>query len=103
MKYWLLGCTAMLVVGCAGAAPFDRGDPKTGKALFDKAGCDTCHASLMGGDGSRLFTRPDRKIKSADALLKRVNSCAGQVGAQWFSDEEEHVASYLNRRYYKFK
>ena len=104
MKYRLLAsCAALLAVSVAGAAPFPKGDPKTGKVLFDKARCDACHASMMGGDGARLFTRPDHKINSADALLKQVKFCAAQVGAQWFPEEEEHVAAYLNQQYYKFK
>ena len=94
--------TALMLASSALAAPFPKGDPKAGKALFDKAKCDACHASLMGGDGAKLFTRPERKMKSAEALLKRVTFCAGQVGAQWFPDEEEHVAAYLNQQYYKF-
>ena len=103
MKYWIAGCAALLVVSVTIAAPFPKGDPKTGKALFDKAKCDACHASMMGGDGSKLYTRPDHKIKSAEALLKQVAFCSGQVGAQWFPEEEEHVAAYLNQQYYKFK
>ena len=94
--------TALMLASSALAAPFPKGDPKAGKALFDKAKCDACHASLMGGDGAKLFTRPERKMKSAEALLKQVKFCAGQVGAQWFADEEEHVAAYLNQQYYKF-
>ncbi len=94
---------ALLLAGSAFAAPFPKGDPKAGKVLFDNAKCNACHASLMGGDGTRLFTRAERKISSADALLKQVKFCAAQVGAQWFPEEEEHVAAYLNQQYYKFK
>jgi hypothetical protein len=104
MKYRLTGYAAILLaVSIASAAPFPKGDPKTGKALFDKAKCDACHASMMGGDGSKLFTRPDHKIKSADALLKQIQFCTSQLSVQWFPDEEEHVAAYLNQQYYKFK
>jgi cytochrome c peroxidase len=103
MEYRLLCCIALLLAtSVAGAAPFPKGDPKTGKALFDKAKCDACHASLMSGDGNKMFTRADRKMKSADALLRQVQFCAAQVGAQWFADEEQHVASYLNQQFYKF-
>jgi cytochrome c2 len=102
MKIALTIMTALMLAGSALAAPFPKGDPKAGKALFDKAKCDACHASMMGGDGTKLFTRPERKMKSADALLKQVRFCAGQVGAQWFSEEEEHVAAYLNQQYYRF-
>ena len=103
MKMTLAVVSALILAGSAQAAPFAKADPKTGKALFDKAKCDACHASLMGGDGAKLFTRPERKMKNAEALLKQVKFCAGQVGAQWFPDEEEHVAAYLNQQYYKFR
>ncbi len=102
MKYRSAGCAALLAISIASAAPFPKGDPKTGKALFDKARCGACHVSMTGGDGSRLFTRPERKVRSPEALLKQVKFCSAQVGAQWFPDEEEHVAAYLNQQYYKF-
>jgi len=103
MRCLLAGSLALLVAGGVAAAPLAQADPKAGKALFDKAKCDECHASLTGGDGSRLFTRPEHKVKSADALIRQVRFCAAQVGAQWFPDEEEQVAAYLNQQYYKFK
>jgi cytochrome c2 len=103
MKYPLASCAALLAISIASAAPFPKGDPKAGKALFDKARCDACHAAMMDGDGSRLFTRPEHKVRSPQALLKQVKFCSAQVGAQWFPDEEEHVAAYLNQQYYKFK
>ena len=103
MKQTLILITTMILAGTAFAAPFPKGDPKAGKVLFDNAKCGACHASMMGGDGSRLFTHPERKVNGPDALLKRVKFCATQVGARWFSDEEEHVAAYLNQQYYKFK
>jgi cytochrome c2 len=102
MKIFLAGCAALLTVGIATAAPFPKGDAKAGKMLFDKAKCDACHASMMGGNASLLFTRAERKMKTADALLKQVQFCAAQVGAQWFAEEEQHVAAYLNQQFYKF-
>ena len=103
MKMALAAVSALVLAGSVLAAPFPKGDPKAGKVLFDNAKCNACHASMMGGDGARIFTRAERKINSADALLKQVKFCAAQVGAQWFPEEEEHVAAYLNQQYYKFK
>ena len=102
MKTALAIISALMLAGPALAEPFPKGNSKTGKTLFDAAKCNACHVSLMGGDGYRLFTRPERKVRSAEALLKQVKFCSGQVGAQWFPDEEEHVAAYLNQQYYKF-
>jgi len=104
MTKYLLACSiALVAAGAAAAAAFAQGDPKTGKTLYDKAQCAGCHAGRFGGDGSAIYTHPEHKVKSADALLKQVKFCAAQVGAQWFPDEEEHVAAYLNQQYYKFK
>ena len=103
MKYRCIACSGLLLIGTAHAAAFPKGDYKAGKLLFDQAKCGACHTSMMGGDGNRLFTRPDRKINSADALFKQVQFCAAQVGAQWFADDEQHVGAYLNQQFYKFQ
>lgn len=94
----LLAPTAALA-----ASPFRNGDPKAGEALINKAKCNSCHASMYGGDGSEMYTRDNRKVKTPQELLARVRFCNTQAGANWFPDEEEHVAAYLNQKYYKFK
>ena len=93
----------LALTGVALAAPFPKSDPAAGAKLFNEAKCDGCHAQRLGGDGSSIYTRPDHKVKSADALLKQVRACVTQLNVQWFPDEEEHVAAYLNEKYYKFK
>lgn len=84
------------------AAPFPKADPAAGGKLYADAKCSGCHIQRVGGDGSAMYTRPDRRVKSADALLKQVRMCTTQLNTQWFPDEEEHVAAWLNQRYYKF-
>lgn len=96
----LLG--ALLIAGGATAAPFDKGDPKAGKALHDKA-CVKCHVDMVGGDGSRLYTRSDRKTRSAQQLAARISGCNANTGAGWFPEDEAHVGAWLNQQYYKFK
>lgn len=85
------------------ANPFPGADPKAGHKLMEKAHCDACHASLAGGDGSAIYTRADRKVKSAQGLLAQVRFCSTQLNANWFPEDEENVAAYLNQQYYKFK
>ena len=77
-------------------------DPKAGKKLHD-AKCIACHQRLVGGDGSDIYTRIDRKVQTPKALLQRISACNAQVNAGWFPEEEEHAAAYLNQQYYKFK
>lgn len=85
------------------ADPFPKANLQTGKRLFDEAKCNACHNSLMGGDGSKIFTRPEHKVKDAQALLKMVRFCVNQTGAQVFPEDVEHLAAYLNQQFYKFQ
>ena len=96
-----LFCGALLASG-AHAAPFAKGDPVKGKALHDKA-CISCHATMYGGDGSKIYTRADRKVKNAQQLAARISGCNANTGAGWFPEDEAHVGAYLNQQYYKFK
>ncbi|HUX29067.1 MAG TPA: cytochrome c [Thiobacillus sp.] len=91
---------SVLLVGGAHAAPV--ADSKAGKILHDKA-CISCHARMFGGDGSKIYTRADRKIQNAQQLAARISGCNANTGAGWFPEDEAHVAAYLNQQYYKFK
>ena len=102
----------MRVIGLAAATllplavhadPFPNADAKIGKKYFDEAKCNTCHVSLMAGDGNRIFTRPERKVKDAQALAKMVRFCVSQTGAAIFPEDTDHIAAYLNQQFYKFK
>lgn len=84
------------------ADPFPKGDPNQGKALLEKS-CVACHRAMYGGDGSKIYTRPERKVRTPEQLLSRVRGCNTNAGAGWYPEEEMHVAAYLNLRYYHFK
>lgn len=77
------------------AATFGKGDPSEGKALHDKS-CVACH-------DSSVYSRPDRKIKSASQLAARISGCNANTGANWFPSDEENVGAYLNHSFYHFK
>jgi cytochrome c2 len=98
-----LTCLALLTLSAtlAHADPFAQGDAKIGKQMVDK-NCIACHAASFGGDGSGIYTREDRKIKDAKGLIQQIRNCNTNLGLKWFEDEELHVASYLNKTYYKF-
>jgi mono/diheme cytochrome c family protein len=78
------------------------GDAKKGQTMHD-AKCVACHAGMFGGDASRMYTRPDRKVKNMTQLAARVSACNANVGADWFPEDEAHVSAYLNSQFYKFK
>ncbi len=90
-------------LSAAQAAPFEKGNAAAGQKLFEEAKCNGCHAKLMGGDGYRLFTRSDRKVTDAKGLAARIRACTTQLNVQWFPEDEENVAAWLNSRFYKFK
>lgn len=82
--------------------PFDQGNPATGKALIKKS-CISCHATLYGGDGSNIYTRPNHIVKTPEQLLSRIQFCNANIGAGWLPEEEIHAAAFLNRAYYHFR
>lgn len=98
----LIALIAAALLGPVHAAPFAQGDPKIGKGLHDKT-CVNCHKSMLGGDGSAIYTRADRKVRTPQQLAAQVSACNANTGAGWFPEDEAHVAAYLNQQYYKFK
>jgi cytochrome c2 len=102
MKILSLLFASAALATAAHAAPFAKGDPKAGKALHDKS-CTSCHISMFGGDGSGIYTRADRKTRSAEQLAARIAGCNANTGAGWFPEDEAHVGAWLNQQFYKFK
>lgn len=99
----VLVATLALCAGAASAAtPFADGDAAAGKSLSDKD-CVACHARAFDGDASRIYTRQDRRVHSAEQLMAQVRYCNSQLGTGYFPDEEAHIAAYLNKRYYHFQ
>jgi mono/diheme cytochrome c family protein len=84
------------------AAPFDKGDANAGKETHDKQ-CAGCHIAKFGGDGSKIYTRKDHRVKSASGLSQQVTTCNSMLGNQLFPEDELHLAAYLNGQFYKFK
>ena len=100
IKSLLLGCL-LLASNLASADPFANADAEAGKALVEK-NCISCHASSFGGDGSGIYTREYRKVKTSKGLVAQIRNCNTMLGLKWFEDQELNVASYLNKTYYKF-
>jgi cytochrome c2 len=85
------------------ATPFAKGDAATGNKYFDQHQCNSCHASMLGGDGTAMFTRAERKVKTAASLETQITRCSVNLGLTLFPEDEEHLGAYLNKKYYKFK
>jgi cytochrome c2 len=101
MKTWL----AIILLAAASTAmanPFPNGNAQTGQKLFAQYKCSSCHAAMLGGDGSAMFTRPDRKVRSVPELIEQMRFCTGNIGANLTPQDEQHLGAYLNR-YYNLK
>ena len=85
------------------AAPFPDGNAQTGKKLFEENKCSSCHIGKVGGDGSSIFTRPNRIVHNPDELVDRMHVCSGVVGMTLTKQKEQDLGAYLNQTYYKFK
>lgn len=70
-------------------------DIAAGKALTDE-NCYACH-------GTEFYTREDRRVVSRPKLTSQVRQCELQLGLQWFDDDVENTAAYLNKSFYHFK
>ena len=92
-----------LIAGSVQAAPFANGSAENGKKLFAKYECSSCHEAKMGGDGSAIFTRPDRTVKNAGDLITQMERCSGAIGKQLTAQEKLDLAAHLNQTYYHFK
>lgn len=76
------------------------GNAHNGKKIYE-AKCVACHISLVGGDGMALHTRVNRRIKTAEGLLGRVNGCNHQIKAGLNEDQINDVVGFLYDSFYK--
>jgi cytochrome c553 len=90
------------VANVVSANPFPNGDAQAGQKLFEKYDCNSCHNSMMGGDGNKIFTRIDRRRTSPEGLVEQISMCSGNVSAHFTQQEIQDLAAYLNI-FYKFK
>jgi mono/diheme cytochrome c family protein len=98
-----IAVSALLFSGAACAEPFAGADVEAGRALHAKH-CATCHAQQFGGiDGSDIYTRRDRHIKSPDALVRQVALCVSRLEQPLSPADERDIAGFLNKHYYGFK
>lgn len=78
------------------------GNIDSGRELHQE-NCISCHKAQMGGDGSAIYTREDRRIESFEALNNQVRRCKTSLGVPWPEHQIDDVITYLNETFYKFK
>jgi hypothetical protein len=49
-----------------------------------------------------MYTRPNRRVASAEALGAQVRRCDANLGLKLFDEDADDIAHYLNKAYYKF-
>ncbi len=89
------------ILVAAAALPVAAIDLEAGEELYSE-NCIHCHSSRMGGEHSLMYTRKDRRIKNKSGLQQMVQFCANQINLQWFDEDVDDVAAYLNKNYYHF-
>ena len=87
----------------AAAIPEEQARVAEGKKLVASSACEKCHAGKVGGDGSAMYLRKDRKVSSRARLVVQVARCSSELNLGLFPDDEVAIAAYLNQSYYKFK
>ena len=100
-----LAALALVAAGAvyaqSAAKPYASGDAAAGRALVQKD-CVACHAQKFDGDATRMYTRPDRRVRTPAQLASQVQVCNTQLSLAYFPDDEANVAAFLDREYYHF-
>jgi hypothetical protein len=88
---------ALLLIACvatlAACSETPRGDPARGAQLHDI--CLDCH-------GTGPYIKPDRKIKSREALRKEVIRWGDYYNPALSEQDVDDLVAYLDRDFYKF-
>lgn len=99
----IFAVTLSLIAGSAlWCVAAQAADVAVGKKLHS-AECTSCHAGIVGGDGSKLYTRKERRIHSFPALENQVKRCVHSRNLDWSKAQVDDVIAYLNQTYYRFK
>ncbi len=93
--------TLLAIVLICGSPVSFAANVESGRELHQE-NCISCHQAKMGGDGSEIYTREDRRIDSFEALNKQVRRCKTSLGVPWPDHQIEDVITYLNETFYKF-
>lgn len=90
------------LLSTSAAHGFMLGDPANGKVIHQQS-CAACHIGKFGGDGSEIYLRDDRRIKTVEGLMAQVEACNRQIKSGLNDEEINDLVIYLNEDYYKFE
>ncbi len=94
MHWTILFCLVLLAPANVSIAALLPGDAMNGKPLHDGR-CLACH-------DSRVYTRPDRKLKTVEGLMGQVRMCNQQLNTNLSREQLNDVIKYLDSAFYKF-
>ncbi|OOZ35729.1 cytochrome c [Solemya velesiana gill symbiont] len=86
--------TGILLAAVTSSVQAETPDADTGKELVNE-NCYSCH-------GNDVYTRGNRMVQSRVGLSKQVRRCKLSLGLQWFDEDVENAAEYLNLKFYHF-
>ncbi len=92
MRHWALLFLVLLPI--TAPAAMLPGDAGRGQVLHDRQ-CTACH-------DSRVYTRPNRTVKTVEGLIGRVKLCNQQLGTKLQRDQLNDLVKYLDEAFYKF-
>ena len=78
------------------------GEAEDGGPLHDQF-CLGCHVSMIGGDGSAIYLRSERRVNSIEGLMGQVAFCNEQINVGLNEYEIDDIVAYLNESYYQFE
>ncbi|MES9961460.1 MAG: cytochrome c [Sedimenticola sp.] len=87
--------TGIMLMAAATTVTVQAADSAEGKSLVNE-NCYGCH-------GNDIYTRSDRRVQSRPGLSTQVRRCELALGLQWFDEDVESAAEYLNSQFYHFK
>lgn len=91
------------LVFAAACLPAFAADVEEGRKLVEEKKCEACHArKAPGGEAKQIYLRKDRRVTTLAKLKSQVALCNSELNLQLFPDDEEHVAEFLDRTYYRF-
>lgn len=93
MKTRSMVCSLLLLT-MSMPGPVSSADVEHGKNLVEEH-CTRCH-------DSHVFTRPDHRIRSLEALQNQVERCEANALVNWPQKDVDDVVGYLDATFYKF-
>ncbi len=93
---------AIIVAQQAHALAILLGDADNGGVVLEEK-CTGCHINMFGEDGSSVYTREDRMVKTVEGLMQMVEACNVRTQNGELSEEIlDDLTAHLNETFYRY-